>query len=122
MHFVANINEINTEKAFAVTITGTNERKEDLINELKEKLLFPNYFGYNWDALYDCLCDLNWIKTSKIILIHKEIPKIDNKSLAIYLNILSDAIKLWEKDLSKSLEIVFGLKDKAIITDILNGH
>lgn len=122
IYFVLNVSELNTEEAFTATITGNNDKKEDLFFELKEKLLFPDYFGNNWDALYDCLCDLNWINASKIILFHKEIPRIDDKLLAIYLNILNDAVKLWEKDSSKSLEVIFELKDLALITDILNKY
>lgn len=120
IHFVENINKINTDEAFVANILGANERKEDLLNEMKEKFLFPDYFGNNWDALYDCLCDLTWINASKIILIHKEIPITDDKSLKVYLNILNDTIESWKTDTTKNFEIYFELKDKTIIVDALN--
>ncbi|MFR9164902.1 MAG: barstar family protein [Dysgonomonas sp.] len=31
---------------------------------------FPNYFGFNWNALLDCLRDFDWIEEKYIILIH----------------------------------------------------
>jgi RNAse (barnase) inhibitor barstar len=32
-----------------------------LFLEMSEKLKFPEYFGKNWNALQDCLRDLEWI-------------------------------------------------------------
>ncbi|WP_026474901.1 barstar family protein [Alkaliflexus imshenetskii] len=119
LRFVNNVkSDINTD-AFVAIITGINEQKEDLLNELKEKLLFPDYFGNNWDALYDCLCDLSWISKSKISLLHKDLPKIDNKSLVIYLNILVDAIATWEPNKNKIFEVIFEIKDEIKVKELL---
>jgi len=46
------------------TITSTRE----LLAQLADQLRFPEYFGYNWDALYDCLSDLAWEPGAKIII------------------------------------------------------
>jgi ribonuclease inhibitor len=41
-----------------VFIDGKKMITEDLLhNELKNKLNFPDYYGCNFDALYDCLTD-----------------------------------------------------------------
>jgi hypothetical protein len=34
--------------------------KETLLEHLARALGFPDWFGGNWDALEDCLCDLSW--------------------------------------------------------------
>lgn len=34
--------------------------KEDLLAALTIALRLPDWFGHNWDALADCLCDLSW--------------------------------------------------------------
>ncbi|MFJ3584594.1 barstar family protein [Streptomyces sp. NPDC090127] len=34
-----------------------------------EVLKFPDYFGWNWDAFYDCLRDLRWLSSDHHILI-----------------------------------------------------
>ncbi len=38
--------------------------KQRIFEEIAVKLEFPNYFGYNWDALDECLMDLAWTETS----------------------------------------------------------
>lgn len=35
------------------------DRKE-LFDLFADRFAFPEYFGFNLDALYDCLCDLSW--------------------------------------------------------------
>jgi RNAse (barnase) inhibitor barstar len=34
--------------------------KDDLLAALSMALKLPEWFGHNWDALVDCLCDLSW--------------------------------------------------------------
>ena len=34
--------------------------KDDLLAALAIALKLPEWFGHNWDALTDCLCDLSW--------------------------------------------------------------
>lgn len=34
--------------------------KDDLLAALAVALKLPDWFGHNWDALVDCLCDLSW--------------------------------------------------------------
>lgn len=35
--------------------------KEQLMPVREEALRLPDYFGRNWDALFDCLRDLSWL-------------------------------------------------------------
>jgi len=37
--------------------------KEGFLDEIAKTLHFPDYFGRNWDALNDCLTDLDWLPT-----------------------------------------------------------
>ncbi len=58
--------------------------------------LLPDYFGFNWDALDECLRDLQWIEQREIVLVHDDMPKLSEKELKTYLDILVYAIEDWQ--------------------------
>ncbi|MFD3557347.1 barstar family protein [Streptomyces goshikiensis] len=41
-----------------------------------EALKFPEYFGWNWNAFYDCVRDLNWLSADHRILIIGSVESI----------------------------------------------
>jgi RNAse (barnase) inhibitor barstar len=49
---------------------GHARGKEDFLSRVAEALSFPDWFGANWDALNDCLTDLDWLpmKTGYVIV------------------------------------------------------
>jgi len=44
--------------------------KADFLNRIAQALSFPDWFGMNWDALNDCLGDLDWLpaKTGYVLI------------------------------------------------------
>jgi RNAse (barnase) inhibitor barstar len=42
---------------------GKAHAKKDFLAHLAKALTFPDWFGGNWDALNDCLTDLDWLST-----------------------------------------------------------
>ncbi|CAH0337575.1 hypothetical protein FVB9288_03344 [Flavobacterium sp. CECT 9288] len=84
--------------------------KNGLLQYISSRLSFPNYFGYNWDALYDCLIDLKWIEQKKISLIHDDLNISNNDDLKIYLNILEDVVTNWQESDKHLFEVVFSIK------------
>jgi len=41
----------------------------DLFNEVAAALQFPPYFGENWDALDECLTDMEWLPAEAYVLV-----------------------------------------------------
>ena len=71
---------------------GRLRRKADLLRALADRLKFPSYFGWNWDALDECLGDLSWLDApGGIVLVHDHMPLSDADQRHIYLGILKDA-------------------------------
>jgi hypothetical protein len=68
------------------------ETKRELLDFLAKAFPIPASFGHNWDALEECLLDLDWLKEPKVALIHHDIPlgtsPSDQRS---YLQILAKA-------------------------------
>ena len=43
--------------------------KETFLTRIAEALEFPDWFGRNWDAFFDCLTDLSWLPASGYVLV-----------------------------------------------------
>lgn len=66
------------------TWTGENEMHK----QLKDKLIFPDYYGENWDALNDCLSDLE-IKNAGQIVVFRHLDNLDTKRAHTLLDIFA---------------------------------
>ncbi|MEV4744343.1 barstar family protein [Streptomyces sp. NPDC049555] len=42
---------------------------DGVFEQFWEKLKFPDYFGWNWPALLDCLRDLHWLPADHYMII-----------------------------------------------------
>jgi RNAse (barnase) inhibitor barstar len=64
--------------SFVIRIPVGIKTKQQLLSTFKKLGEFPNYFGENWDALHDCLCDVSWIAQQVIMIIHEDLPLHEN--------------------------------------------
>lgn len=53
--------------AIMVVLDATVRTRADLFERFAEDLVFPAYFGRNWDAFEECLRDLSWLPDSRDI-------------------------------------------------------
>lgn len=56
---------------FEIFEVDTNEisTKEQLLGSIAEAMSFPDYFGGNWDALDECLRDMQWAHATGYVLL-----------------------------------------------------
>lgn len=78
------------EVALILQVPAHLVNKHSLLMWYSDHLKFPDYFGWTWDALLDCLRDLSWIEVDEIAIVHRDIPLSGADQLA-YLSILGNA-------------------------------
>lgn len=109
----------DTGKVFFARLDPLISNTDELLRSLYYLLWFPGYFGFNWNALEDCLRDFSWVSEEKIIIFHDALPNISNDDLKIYLEILRDTVLDWYGYEQHTLKVVFQKKDRERITKIL---
>ena len=84
---------------FVASIPGTRCRtKRGLFGAFAEALRFPDYFGRNWDAFWECINDLSWLKASGYLLIVSDAEMLlakNDEDYKIFIGIMTDAGKAW---------------------------
>ena len=60
----------------------------EVFKEFSNKLKFPTYFGYNWDALEECLTDLDWLQAEGHIIFIEHANCFSNLNLTDRNNLL----------------------------------
>ena len=87
-----------TEFALRI-IQGAKCRTIDgLLTECARALDFPDYFGHNWDALEECLIDLEWLPAKGYVLLIIDAGGVlpdDEEEYETFLEILRDAGEAW---------------------------
>ena len=91
--------------------------KEHFLEKIGEKLHFPDYYGKNWDALDECLCDLSWIQSKVVRLVFLHLPLEDKEELKTLLEILAHA-KMVTKEFGIELEVIFPEKERKTLTSL----
>lgn len=71
-----------------------------LFDEFARALAFPDYFGHNWDALEECLADLEWLPAKGYILLITDTQAVlpdAEEEYETLLEVLDDAGEAWSK-------------------------
>jgi len=88
------------EKTKIVFIDEKIEDVATLFNMLYEELCFPDYFGWNWNALNDCLRDFCWLQEDFVVFVIINKQKILSKDPSFqkdaFFEYLQDASDFWD--------------------------
>lgn len=71
-----------------------------LFKEFNEKFFFPDYFGFNFDALDECLNDLEWLEAKKYLVFIRDIDKVLSADLGAFndfIMIMEKTVKEWNQ-------------------------
>jgi RNAse (barnase) inhibitor barstar len=74
-----------------------NLQRETLLYALAKTLSFPDYFGVNWDAAYDCLTDRDW-QAGAVVVVEMNITAdatVDEDALNTLIDVMRDACRFW---------------------------
>lgn len=73
--------------------------KTDFLQHCAQTLQLPDYFGQNWDALADCLIDLDQIATRYVVLYTQpeRFAETEPKQFEIALDVLASAVNYWSQ-------------------------
>jgi len=93
-HFRFDYAPIGAMAALVAEVPRGIKSKQALLHELHRRLKFPDYFGFNWDALLDCIRDLSWLPPGQVFLVHRDIPLEDDiLNQKTYLTILKNCVE-----------------------------
>ena len=73
--------------------------EDDFFNEVSASFQFPLYFGENWAAFDECICDLEWLKFNGIFIVIEDFDYMfgGRKSIQrLLLKYLKVMITYWE--------------------------
>ncbi len=91
MYYYRDLNDIETKNSLVAKF----ELTDNFIEECYVKLKFPDYFGFNLDALQDCLLDFSWLEESTIIIIIDSVSLSSESNLRDYVSLFCEVEKRW---------------------------
>lgn len=76
-----------------IDMAGSNN-KADALGRIADALVFPDWFGHNWDALGDCLTDMSWTPAPGYLIVFEHLDDLHESAAADFatlLDVLRDA-------------------------------
>ncbi|MEV6022157.1 barstar family protein [Streptomyces sp. NPDC052036] len=71
---------------------------DDAFQKFWDAFKLPDYFGWNWPALHDCLRDLSWLPGDQYLLVISEAEKVllgDEEGRLEFLRLLAATGRRW---------------------------
>ena len=80
-----------------IDLAGRHD-KAGLLASTAEALHFPDWFGHNWDAWFDCLVDLRWRPAGGYVLVFEhadELRRTSPETFDTATSILEEVAQVW---------------------------
>ncbi len=83
------------------TVAGAKcKTKAGLLSEFARALSFPDYFGHNWDALEECLIDLEWLPAKGYVVLVTDADQVllkpdEEDDYQTFIEILTESGEAW---------------------------
>jgi RNAse (barnase) inhibitor barstar len=90
---------------------GKIEKKDQFLNHAAVAMKFPDHFGKNWDAFYDCLTDMEWVDAEgyAIYFDHTNAFAEHHESqLETVIELFQDAVDFWKGEGKAMLVLLSG--------------
>ena len=118
--FVSDAATYTVSDAFIARMPLGISDRSGLFDALYQALDLPGYFGFNFDALHDCLRNFFWVSQPRVVLIHQELPNIKEELLAVYLDLLcTNCQERSCDDKERTFRAVFPTTSKTPIDSVL---
>jgi RNAse (barnase) inhibitor barstar len=91
--------------------------RSGFFQELARSLDFPDDFGRNWDAVYDCLTDFNWLPAAGYVLVldgFDQFATNEAEQWNIALKVLREACAFWQPLSRTMLALLYGPSELAL--------
>ena len=75
------------------------EGEYEIFEAMNSSFRLPAYFGWNWDALYDCLSNLEWVTADRYLLLIENADRLDvqgSKDHSDFAAVLGRVLKAWD--------------------------
>lgn len=79
----------------------------ELLRTLGQALHFPPWAGRNFDAAWECICLLDNIAQHDVVIIHADIPALEEDWTNVYLALMADTVQHWSGRAEHSVTIYF---------------
>lgn len=118
--FYANSPAFDEQQDFVAHIAASIGDTKTLFDVLFHKMQLPGYFGFNWDALSDCLRDLSWIEQRRVIIVHHDVPHLTTEDLSTYLSVLEQGMESWKPSEDHQLVVAFPKECETAVVNIVD--
>jgi RNAse (barnase) inhibitor barstar len=85
-----------------------------------QALAFPDYFGQNWDAFYDCLADLEQRESHGLLVVFEDLSGLARSAPEEFdaaVDALRDAVDYWNER-ERCLLVLIGVDDPLLATEL----